>query len=358
MSALLFVPLDQFQQANIYRYRENGWTLYSFVPFNIYCIGILGVFGVIIAIFSTMYAGHLVMVPFYAVTLAVTIYLSGTLRGIANNLDYRWLAVAFGIADSVLRVVFLYAYSRLFTPHPEDILLTTSLAGAVVAAGMISIFSRLNIWGGGEMKQIYPRDFFKFAWPISVGAGLNWIQIHAARFLVPLGFTQTIGIYGTVSAVGVAGMTSAGSVVQTIFMPELYKTYGRSMKKYIGLVVSMIVFVFIVSIFIARPLISLLTEPKFVPFSYCVLFGIVIEGGSIILGGLGAYLQIHHRTDLGLGVGIIGFLASLIPIVTLYHLQAISPFSLGISAIFAQFTTVVYMFVVYFRLRRSHEQPA
>lgn len=341
MNALIFVPLDQFQQVNIHRYRREGTSLLSFAPLNLMPIVAVLLLGILTSSIGSARIGSVWIAPFYAAIFAISVHLSNALRSASNNLGHRRMAVLFGFLDALLRLAFLFVATRLFQLQSIAILLTSSFAGLAVAIGILPFFRSRRMWGSDRIVPLNIHEFGRFVWPIIAAAVLNWLQVQNSRFLVPLGYAEVIGIFATVSAIGAAGMQAASGIFQMMFLPDLYRSFGGTIRKYILMAGATVAVVMIVSSLIASPLVGILTTSSFKPYAYCILFGIAIEGGNLLVGGLNIYMQVHRKTVLGLIPAAAGFIGAVAPLLVLYAAHAITPLTLGLCATFSQALTVL-----------------
>lgn len=346
-SAIIFVPLDLFQQAKLHTYVTQNNTLLSFLNVNTFIIKWLCILFFIISVSAYLITNKWYVGPLLSAVMAISIYLSQTLRNTCNNLDYRVIATVFGALDSILRFVLLFLYVKIFTPDPLGIIVTTSGAGIIVAIFLSIIFHYKKIWGDGPAVSPKLSEMVTFIWPISISAVMNWLQIQGCRFLVPFGYSEVVGIYATVASVGSAGMLSLSSIMQMIFLPSVYKTRGNYTNTYLIISLSSILFVIAVSIPLATVIVRLITNVHFVSYAYCIMFGILIEGGNLLLGGMGVYLQIHNATKYILYISIIGFFVSAIFLSGLLFMKLITPYTIGLANVTAQVVAVIALYLYY-----------
>jgi len=254
------------------------------------------------------------------------------------------LAGYFLIIDGILKIFILFIFQKIV--ELSAILLITSATVAMIISSIINLKIIINkgIFFGGKEELINIREVLKFSYPISISAILNWIQLQGYKLvLVPLGATEAVGIFSTVSNIGAACMASFGSIYSQMKTPELYKSRGKSIVNYLQ---GIIVYVMLVSFsgwFFSEIIINLLTNKELAIYANLIVFGILIEGGNLILGSMGIAHSLNRSTNILMSVGIIGFLSCIGGFYIFYKWINIT--TIGYPILFSQIVTVLFMWI-------------
>jgi O-antigen/teichoic acid export membrane protein len=188
-----------------------------------------------------------------------------------------------------------------------------------------------------ERYHFIPREIVSFSYPISVGAIINWIQLQSYTIiLVPLGFVEAVGIFGTVANVGSSGMNACSTVFSQLYTPNIYKTEGLYIKTYLRNALLLIAFVLTVSAILSGVIVDLLTKHSFVHYSLVILYGVLTEAGNFIIGGLTVFLTIHSLTKTNVKMSVIGVIVFFMCFALLYVFKSINVFTLGIPMVLTQ----------------------
>jgi hypothetical protein len=101
------------------------------------------------------------------------------------------------------------------------------------------------------------------------------------------------------------------------------------------------------SLVFSRPLVMLLTKPEFGEHSLLILYGIIAEGGNLLLGGLSVYMTIKGKTTQMLWGSLLTAVVSLVLTIVIYLIGAINLYTIGLPIILSQAIAVMYMYGVY-----------
>ena len=353
LNAFLLVPLDYFQQSQLYLLKKLGASLRSFLGINKNVLKIsaaLVVLSIIVCYFVDPADTKLIPI---IVLLALSTYLVTLLRGFVNNLEQRRAAIYTLLLEGVLKIVLYILYLKFLTPSAFLIL------GALLSASFITLIILLIIVKNTkeykyDKLQVFPSNqIIKFAYPISVGAVINWIQLQGYRMiLVPLGLVEIVGIYGTVANVGISGMNALSTIYSQLFVPNLYKTHGAYIKKYLTYAIVCIIVVITVGLTFSHLIIGLLTKSTFVKYSWLILYGIISEAGNFLIGGLTIYLTIKNLTKATLKASITGLVAFFMSFGLLYLLHFVNVYTIGLPIIFTQMVITIYLAIIVYRIRK------
>ena len=349
LSASIFIPLDYYQQALIYPLREQGKSLMSLVYFNLKIFKWLLLFTLISLPLIFLFLKSTLVVYFaLAVMLAVATYTASALKAVLNNLEHKQAVAAIQIFEAIGKVGVLYLLFALLGHTAMEVISAQLLVSILVISFSIYLSCNYLIFKGDIVEPIKWKKFFKFSYPLALGAIINLAQLQGYRLLLaPMGYMEIIGKYFVISQVGVAGMSIISIIYSQIYIPTVYKTKGEYLRVYLKNALFLICFVFVFSLILSKPLVSILTKPEYSQYSILILYGIIVEGCNLLLGGLGVYLTIKSKTKEMLSGLILIALISVVSTCLLYISSFLNIYTIGIPIILSQLFAVCYMYFVY-----------
>ena len=354
LNAFLLVPLDYFQQSQLYNLKENCYSLKSFLDINniVFKItSVLLIVGIIICYFIN--TTIIKFIPII-VSLSLSTYFVTLLRGFINNLEKRRMAIYTLLVEGVLKIFFYLIYIKFF--KASALLILISLLSASVITAMVLIFkiTSFSEYKREELTKFTTSEIFKFTYPISIGAVINWIQLQGYRMiLVPLGLVEIVGVYGTVANVGTSGMSAFSTVYTQLFVPDLYKTQGSYLKKYLIYAFFSILIVLTVGLMFSKFIIALLTKAVFVKYSSLIAYGILSEAGNFLIGALTIYLTIKKLTKTTLKASITGLVVFSLSFGLLFIMGKINVYTIGLPIVFTQMIITVYLSVIVYQSKKK-----
>ena len=355
LNAFLLVPLDYFQQSQLYRLKKEGFSLRSFYGINqliAKIAAVLLILSVAVCFFiKPQYCLSILMV----IALALSTYGVNMLRGIINNLERRRQAIYTLLFETVCKILIFLLFVHLFKPSAY-LIVCAMLSASLLALSMLFLLVKSLPEYKLQQRVVFAKtEVFNFAYPISIGAVINWIQLQSyALILVPLGFVEVVGIYGTLANVGSSGMNACSTVFSQLFVPNIYKSNGGYVKTYLRNALLAIVFVFTVSAFLSPIIVGLLTKAGFVPYSKVILFGILLEAGNFLISGLTIYLTIYNLTKTTIKVSLIGLCVLFLSFATLYLMHNINVYTLGIPMVLSQAAISLGLFFIVNKTYKTH----
>jgi O-antigen/teichoic acid export membrane protein len=353
LNALIFVPLDLYQQSRIYSYKENNISLRSFFPINFRIFQIIALLSVILVCFLLFFKPDYITFVFLTVILAIELYLTTTLRNLLNNLEFRKIVSLTVVIEISLKIATFLIMTHYFGPTAILLLLSGIFSFLPVILVLAITSKRFHIFPTENMKRIPIRELFHFSYPISIGAVLNWLQLQGYRMLmVPLGFADMVGIYSTISNIGMSGMNANTIVFGQMFAPFVYKSSGKYTSKYIRNAFLLIVGVFLIGFLFSDLIVTILTKHDFVKYSKLICYGVIVEGGNLLCGGFGMYFTIKNKTLLGLGAGIFALIAVIATFGILYFFHSLSVYTVGLPLVISQIFICFYSLYLFLKYRR------
>lgn len=146
---------------------------------------------------------------------------------------------------------------------------------------------------------------FSFAWPVSIAAGLGWMQGQGYRYLIEgqLGLAQ-LGIF--IAGYGISAGMIAGfeSILTTYFQPRLYRDVNsaspaataRAWQRYAAAVIPSMILTVAVIMILAPQLTLLFLGENFQSASDYVVWGALAEAARMLIGIYSLIAHVHMRT--------------------------------------------------------------
>jgi O-antigen/teichoic acid export membrane protein len=347
VTAIFFVPLDYFQQSNLYNLKRGKLSLKSFFSINQvilkWSFACLFVGEVICFFFKSGICFELLLVVFYALST----YFVNLLRGFINNLEHRRQAIYCLGIEYVLKIVFYILFIHFF--KSSSLIILSSLLAASLTTLIILIYLTLKLdeYRFENVKKFSVKEIFNASYPISISSLLNWVQLQSyTLLLVPFGLTEIVGIYATVANIGSGGMNAYSTIFSQLFIPNIYKTEGAFIKKYIIYGIISICFILLVSILFSKLIVELLTKESLVKYSLIIVYGILTEAGNFLIGALTIYLSVHNITRVSIRVSIIGIAVFFISFFIMHLIHCIGIFTIGLPMVLTQLTIFFGLFFV------------
>lgn len=345
-NALIFVPLDYYQQSNLLKNLEDFGLggIKKFIKLIILNIFIISLF---IIIFLYLFLNKFILDFLICAILSISIYLSQTLRNTLNNLNNNNIVSYNFIIESIVKVLIFFAFCFFIPKVNPRLLILSSIVGLFLS--ILHSFYYLNKFY--PEKRDTPENTFnfikiiKYSLPLSFGAVANWLQIQGYRlFLVPLGYSDVVGIYSTVSNIGSSGIGVFTTIYNNHFVPELYSSNGKSLNKFVTLASGMILITLFTIFILSEFIVSILLSPEFVIYSKLICFGIIVDGSNIIIGAMAIKASIYNKNNLLIFYSLIGVMFSFLLFVVLFFSKQITSFTIGIPLILSQIMVILIMF--------------
>jgi O-antigen/teichoic acid export membrane protein len=220
-------------------------------------------------------------------------------------------------------------------------LLISQILFAII--GMLFLFVKLN---ENPVSSFLPpinrkhlNRLFKFAWPVSIAAGLAWTQLQGYRYLidVELGLTE-LGLF--VAGYGIsAGLIAAfESVLTTFFQPRLYRDVStadvsqqaKAWQSYASVVIPSLILTTGLSIMLAPELAQILLGKDFQSSANFIVWGAFSESTRVLIGVYSLIAHIHMRTDWLIVPNLIGGILSITLITVLIPIMGLAGAGLGL----------------------------
>jgi len=291
------------------------------------------------------------LLPLYimsAVLMSVVFYITTALRGALNTLEHKQIAAGVFLVEVLLKMLVFYIAIHIYTPSALLLFISNVFALSIVVVILAFTVKYLGILNLGKPEQLNYREIYNFSVPISLSAVIYWLQIQGySLFYVPLGFVEIVGVYATLCNIGKTGMNAVATIYGQVFLPNVYKTFGKYTKTYIrnGIIISC--FVFAGTWLFSDFIVGLLTKSDFVKYSKVILFGVANESLNLIFGVLAVYLTIKNITGKVMKASIVGAIAMAVLLAIVYITKFINVYTVGLPIVVSQLASVVYLIYVF-----------
>ena len=344
LNALIFVPMDYYQQSRVYPFREAGISLTVFLRFNKSLLLVIGVITVLVML-PCLFVGRVVaMEAVVCAALSVTLYVTTAFKNLLNNLDHKLMVALIFLVEVVLKTGLFYAAMRVFPPQAIYLLGSNILALLIVLGLLILAARRRRIFSDGSAHRVDYREAIQFSYPLAIAAIANWLQSQGYRLLlVPLGYTEMVGLYGVVSNVGVTAMSAVSVIFGQMYSPRLYQTQGGYLRTYLRHALLLVGFILLIGYACSGFVVPLLTGHNRAPYSHLFVYGVGTEAGNFLAGALAIYMTIKNRTKVIMNSAFVGVLTVAVAVSIVYFAGRTSVFTIGLPIVFSQAAVVIYM---------------
>ncbi|WP_446810853.1 hypothetical protein ACH50O_04555 [Methylomonas sp. 2BW1-5-20] len=345
-NALLFVPVDYYQQAKLAEIMSKSGGLRPFLRFN----GALAAY--YFAFFLLVIFGCMMIRPDYAVYIAIVwvfaffLYLVQVLRNVFNNLEFRGFVSVSFIQEAVIKVLVFYGLVSCLKADESLLILAWLISLILSAIYLVYKAYKIKIFSGSNVPLIVAKDVYNFSYPFSIGAVCNWLQLQGYRLiLVPLGFTEEVGVFATLSSVGSAAISAVSLIYSQQFTPLIYKTAGEFTARYLQGAIAVLIGVALASFGVGEFVVKILTNSNFEPHWKLLLFGVLTDGSNLIIGALIIHTTLVGNTKKIILFSLLGLLVMEISFGYLYWVSKISLTTVGVPLLVSQWMVVFFMYL-------------
>jgi len=344
-NAVLFVPMDYYQQAHLLKRMKDEGGARSLLNLNGKMLRAYAIFVLCVLGFCLWLAEDEVMNALLVMLLALLLYIVQALRNTLNNLEYRNdVSVSF-VQEAILKVGLFLLLLQCCDANE-----TTLMVAWMVSLGLTALYLafktyRFHVFSNAKSTCIDVYEVLLFSYPFSIGAVCHWLQLQGYRLvLVPLGFAEEVGFFATLSNIGSAAIGAAALIYSQQFTPLIYKTKGLYTEQYLKGALLLTAAVFVVAFVLGEPVVSFLTSQMFVAFWPLILFGVVTDAGAMLIGALAIHVTLVFQTTQVIRSSFLGLLVMVVMLVSLLILKQISVMSIGLPLLISQWMVVVYMY--------------
>lgn len=342
LNALLFVPVDYFQQAEVFRLHSSGRSLQSILRLNCHMLLWVTAASLCTCAVAAIVRPTLLEATTAAITLSASLYFSTAIKNFLNNRDDQLLVVAMLVAEVPVRIAVFLALLKMGLLNALTPLWATTASFVIVASPALLRVRKHWLTFSGPHEELHWGKILRFGSPISFASILNWLQLQGYRLvLVPMGYVEAVGLFAATSAIGTRGMNAAATVYQQIYLPKIYQSRGYYLKTYLRGLGFVILLVSLVGALFRIQLTALLTNHQFVPYAWAILYGVLVEAGNFVIAGLVVRLTLDDNTMAQVKANVIAVLFVPIAFALLFAFHLLTPVTIGIPLLIAQVIVIV-----------------
>jgi len=343
-NALIFVPLDYFQQAKLVKFYDQAIPARSLIRLNL-TASLLALIFLLLAGISFWQFGKINFSEIPEIFLySLLFHICSASRNLLNNVGRKTFVAVMLITETSLRSSLFWTFGKI-TDASADVLFKTSLLALLIETVVIAVFLRkfLNLkWVEDDLFSF--SKAVKEASPISFSAVCNWLQVQSYRLIyVTLGFASTAGVYATVANVGSVGMNAVAQIAAQILNPRLYISRGTFLKKYVLISILLVASVLTGFGILGKFTLSILTKPEFEAYWEILLLGASTEGFNFIIGILTTYLTIASRANVLILANLLGVLVAAGGFYAVYLYDIANWYLVGVPIVGSQAAVCAYL---------------
>lgn len=348
LNALIFIPYDFFQQAEVFKLKEDGFNLKHLFKLNLKLIKLilsLTIFFVIVSLILKISYTYIILLLFF---IALTLYLSTAIKIFLNNHNEQLIVVATMILELLVKISVFYVAiidDGLGLSGLQAILLailTAQIASILLLS--LKLLKHVNFYKG-EDKKIEITKVVTFCYPFSISTVISWLLLQGYRIvLVPLGYVESVGIFALISGIGATGFNSVSTVYSQLFQPEIYKSKGKYIKKYLKWGVLLILSIFTIALLFKNYIVIVITNDELLEYAYLIGFGVLIESGSFFNGALIVFLSIHNDSKALIKVYFVALIVLIMIFLALWVMSVIDVYTIGIPLLISQCVVFIMLY--------------
>lgn len=171
-----------------------------------------------------------------------------------------------------------------------------------------------------NVDKKHMRALFAFAWPLSIAAGLGWVQAQSYRFILEneLGL-GALGLFVAGYSISAGIIAGFESVLTTYFQPRLYREansnhqidQAKAWQRYANAVIPSLILTVALLVALAPELTRLLLGSNFQASSDFVIWGACAEAARVLASVYALIAHVHMRTRWLVLPNLVGGLLSL-----------------------------------------------
>ncbi|MBS3955554.1 MAG: hypothetical protein KGZ88_21635 [Methylomicrobium sp.] len=350
-NALLFIPVDYFQQSILVKVKSATGGARAILNFNGRLAALYGGFSLLIVAICAIVTPHFAYYALLATLLAFAIYAVQALRSTLNNLEHRSCVTVSFIQEAFIKVLLFFALVQFF--KADLALLVLSWLIALLVSGTYLMFKAkaYQIFAGSDTYPIHAKEVYTFSYPFSIGAVCNWLQLQGYRLiLVPMGFAEEVGVFATLSSIGSAAIGAVSLIYSQQFIPLIYKTAGQYTAKYLKGAMLVIFGVAVACLVLGEFMVTVLTNPNFVQHWELLMYGVITDSAYLIGGAMVIHLTLLGNTKRLIQYAWVGLASMTLCFGLLYWTDTVSIGTFGVPLLVSQWLGLLYMYTDYKKL--------
>jgi O-antigen/teichoic acid export membrane protein len=351
-NALIFVPIDYWQQANLRKIIEKTGGIRPLLDLNLKLMVACFFTVVVVVVVGTVFYPNYIFHILLAAALSIALYLVQALRNTLNNLEHKAVVSFSLVQEAVIKILVFLLLVKYFQPN-ELLLMSAWLITLFINA--ITLYlksSKFGVFFCREKYVVEIKEIFHFSFPISVGAIGNWIQLQGYRLiLVPLGYAEIVGIFATISSIGSAGMGAAATIFSQAFSPKIYKSSGQYTGTYLRNAMHVTLAIMLACVFMGGFVVEITTNTEFAPFWSILIIGVFVEASNFLIGALAIHMSLVGKTKRIMMSSFFGIVVLISGFLLIYMTNTVNAYSIGMPLVIAQLAVLAYMYRSYLKCR-------
>ncbi len=172
------MPLDYFQQAEVFKLKDAGHSLDGLLMLNAKVLSGIAILSILCAVGAGLIRLSLSNALAVTIIRSSTLYLSTAVKNFLNNQNDQLLVVAMLVAEIPVRIVVFLGMVKFGMVGPLIPLAAT--AASFLLVGFAATFRVRYHWVRftGPERSINLPKVVKFCTPISIAAILNWLLLQ------------------------------------------------------------------------------------------------------------------------------------------------------------------------------------
>ena len=226
--------------------------------------------------------------------LTLATFIAASSRSLNIILDGQATLNRMVVVEGVLKPAML-AGALLFSSRPSHV---SAIVAYAAVTGLVAL------WGLRRIAvQTHPivisnpllgtRSSLAFMLPIGAGALLNLAQLQGYRiYFSDAGALVEVGLYAAIAGLGASLTQALGAVYNQMAQRRLFDDADPSAMPRYFRHAALLLAGCAVAVALASPVFLALFRPAYLGLWYLALFGVVVEGGNLLLGAAGLHLSV------------------------------------------------------------------
>lgn len=296
-NAVIFIPIDYFNQAKLFGPKNKAANLERVLGTNAFVIALTLVVFLVIAFAIQLIQPNYLYQLLLVYVLSLLIFLISTARNYINNCGRSDAVSISTIIEGVSKCISVYFLVSYFDDKVFALLVAWLIGLFVPLFYLITkCMSPIKL---DFNKRYNFSELIKFCYPISFGSIANWLQTQGYRLImVPMGYSEIVGIYVMVTSIGSAGIGIITLIFNQHFHPLLYRLQAVVLKKLCFYALILIIVAGFAYLAAGSFIVNLLLENAYSKYWYLGLYGIFIDGAYMIFGILSIYASARNINQL------------------------------------------------------------
>lgn len=355
-------PVGMFINRRLHAWQASGTARYYLTRYVSYLLFVALIAAVSLPAFHLMGLANFGVSIEWLIFLVCGSLLFNTINQTAipslNLLGWSGRFIIFSILTIIASFIFALVLVKIYGPIALSWLLGLLLGQTLMAViGVKSLFDILkkseNMIKYPEINRKNLNALFGFAWPVSIAAGLGWVQGQGYRYIIEgnLGLSQ-LGLFVAGYGIGAGVISGFESVASSYLQPKLYRDASNSKssnwvdgwKNYTKVIVPALVLTTALIMILEKELTNILLGDSFKAAADFVIWGALTETVRMIVSTYSLLAHVQMRTNLLVKPALIGSIVSIISCVLLLPVMGVR--GVGISLVSSGLVVLVLIKII------------